>query len=104
MNRAEIAREKLSANLKVLMHDVEELIKATAEQTGEGLASLRESAAQKIGAARGTLPNGKKVLETSKHGAESAICYAQENPRITAGVAAGAAIAIAFLLWARSLR
>ena len=41
MSRAEIARERLLANLKALLGDVEELVKATAEQTDDGVSSLR---------------------------------------------------------------
>ena len=42
MSRAEIARERVFDNLKVLAGDVEELVKATAEQTDDGVSSLRE--------------------------------------------------------------
>ena len=37
MNRAEIARQRLVSNLKTLTEDVEELMKATAEQADDGL-------------------------------------------------------------------
>jgi ElaB/YqjD/DUF883 family membrane-anchored ribosome-binding protein len=104
MSRAEIARERLFSNLKDLMADVEELMKATAEQADDGMSSLRERIRERLESAKGTLAQGKRILETSRQSAEAAVSYAQENPWATAAVATGAAVALVCLLWARCLR
>jgi ElaB/YqjD/DUF883 family membrane-anchored ribosome-binding protein len=41
-------KEKLASNFRALIHDVEELLKATASQTGESLADLRQRLETKI--------------------------------------------------------
>ena len=88
MSRAEIARERLFGNLTALMEDVEELVKATAEQTDDGVSSLRERVFRTLESAKGTLSQGKNMLNTSRQGAEAAISYARDNPWAMAGVAA----------------
>lgn len=104
MSKAEIAREKLFSNLRALMEDVEELLKATAEQSGDGMSSLRERILQTLESGKGTLAQGKRILNTSKQGAEAAMTYAHENPWATLGIVMGAGVALACLLWGRSAR
>lgn len=104
MSKAEIAREKLFSNLRALMEDVEELLKATAEQGGDGMSSLRERIVQTLESGKDTLAHGRKMLDKSKQGAEAAMTYAQENPWATLGIAVGAGVALACLLWSRSGR
>jgi len=55
MSRAEIASERLLANLKALLGDVEELVKATAEQTDDGVSSLRGRVFRTLESAKSTL-------------------------------------------------
>jgi ElaB/YqjD/DUF883 family membrane-anchored ribosome-binding protein len=104
MSRAEIARERLLANLKALLGDVEELVKATAEQTDDGVSSLRGRVFRTLESAKSTLSQGKKALNTSRQSAEAAISYAQDNPWAIAGIAAGAAMALACFIWNRCAR
>jgi len=107
MSRAEIARERVFDNLKVLAGDVEELVKATAEQTDDGVSSLRERIRQTLETAKSTLTQGvrgRKMLKTSQQGAEAAMSFAQDNPWTIAGVATGAAMVFLCLLWSRFTR
>ncbi len=104
MSRAEIARERLFGNLTALMEDVEELVKATAEQTDDGVSSLRERVFRTLESAKGTLSQGKNMLNTSRQGAEAAISYARDNPWAMAGVAVGATMALACLIWSTCTR
>ena len=95
MSRAEIARERVFDNLKVLAGDVEELVKATAEQTDDGVSSLRERIRETLETAKSTLTQGvrgRKMLKTSQQGAEAAMSFAQDNPWTIAGVATGASV------------
>ena len=107
MSRAEIARERVFDNLKVLAGDVEELVKATAEQTDDGVSSLRERIRETLETAKSTLTQGvrgRKMLKTSQQGAEAAMSFAQDNPWTIAGVATGAAMVFLCLLWSRFTR
>jgi ElaB/YqjD/DUF883 family membrane-anchored ribosome-binding protein len=80
MSRAEIARERLFANLRVLMEDVGELVKATAEQADDGVFSLCGRVFRTLESAKSILSQRKKALNTSRPSAEAAISYAQDNP------------------------
>ena len=46
------------------MEDVEELMKATAENADDGMSSLRERIRERLETAKSTLAQGKRVLET----------------------------------------
>lgn len=107
MSRAETARERVFDNLKELAGDVEELVKATAEQTGDGVSSLRERIRPTLETVKSTLTQagrGRKMLKTSKQGAEAAMSFAQDNPWTIAGVATGAAMVFLCLLWSKLTR
>jgi ElaB/YqjD/DUF883 family membrane-anchored ribosome-binding protein len=104
MSRAENARERLFGNLRALMEDVEELVKATAEQTDNRVSSLRERILPTLESVRGTLSSGREMLSSSKQGAKAAIYYAEENPWATAGIATGAVMALVCFLWSRCTR
>jgi ElaB/YqjD/DUF883 family membrane-anchored ribosome-binding protein len=107
MSTAEIAREKVLANLHALVEDVEELVRSTTEQTDDRISSLRQRISHTLESVKGTLSNGGKELSnSSKQGARAVISYAEENPwtTATAGIATGAAMALVFFLWSRCTR
>jgi len=79
-------------------------VKATAEQADDGVASLRGRVSRTLESAKSTLWQGKKALNSSKKNAEGAISYAQDNPWAIAGIAAGAAMALACFIWNRCAR
>ena len=101
MNRTEIARQRLVSNLKTLTEDVEELMKATAEQADDGLSSLRGQVRRTLQSVRDQLIQKEDILKEARHGADVAISYVQARPWITAGVLTGAAVG--FLVWSRCL-
>jgi len=101
MNRAEIARQRLVSNLKTLTEDVEELMKATAEQADDGLSSLRGQVRRTLQSMRDQLIQKEDILKEARHGADVAISYVQARPWLTAGVLTGAAVG--FLVWTRCL-
>ena len=104
MSMAETARERLLGNLKALLGDVEELVKATAEQTDDRVSSLRGPVFHTLESAKNTLSQGKKALNSSRQNAQAAISYAQDNPWAIAGIAAGAVMALACLIWNKCAR
>lgn len=93
----EITTRKIAADFKLVMEDVEELIKATASQTGERIGALRERLEKKI-------EEGKKLLsergwvrsaEEKKAQAESRL---RENPWTGVAIAAGVGAVLGWLL------
>ena len=103
-SRAEAARDDLLEHLKSLIEDVEELLKATAEQTGDGIALLRDRLIESLERGKRTLRQGRKILEASRDGTETAISYAQENPWALLGIAVGVGTAVAFFLFSKLTR
>jgi ElaB/YqjD/DUF883 family membrane-anchored ribosome-binding protein len=103
MNRAEIARQRLLSNLKTLTEDVEELMKATAEQADDGLSSLRGQVRRTLQSIRDQLIQKEDILKEARHGADVAISYAQARPWATLGILTGAAMTVGILLWSRCL-
>jgi ElaB/YqjD/DUF883 family membrane-anchored ribosome-binding protein len=103
MNRAEIARQRLSSNLKTLTEDVEELMKATAEQADDGLSSLRGQVRRTLQSMRDQLIQKEDILKEARHGADVVISYAQARPWVTLGILTGAAMTVGILLWSRCL-
>ncbi|HEX5607563.1 MAG TPA: DUF883 family protein, partial [Candidatus Binatia bacterium] len=102
--KTEAARERLSDHLKTLVEGVEELLKATAEQSGDGISLLRDRLIESLEQGKRTLRQGRKILQASRDGAETAISYAHENPWAVFGVALGAGAALAFFLLSKFRR
>jgi ElaB/YqjD/DUF883 family membrane-anchored ribosome-binding protein len=92
-------RDKLARDLRVVLTDVEELVRATANETGERVKAVR-------GRLEANLQSAKvRVLELEQSGVERAKSaaaatdrYAHENPWQTAGIAAGIGLLIGLLI------
>ena len=91
----EVNRDKLIADFKVVIADAEELLKATASQTGEKAAELRERATESLKRAKVRLQDAQDAMsEKTKAVARATDDYVHEHPWQAVGVAAG----IGFLL------
>lgn len=91
----EVTKEKLMADLRVVISDAEELIKATATQTGEKISEARARAESSLRAAKHRLAEAQAVVVgRAKAAAKATDDYVHENPWKAVGVAAG----IGFLL------
>jgi ElaB/YqjD/DUF883 family membrane-anchored ribosome-binding protein len=97
-SKTEAAREKLFDHLKTLVEDIEELLKATTEQSSDGISLLRDRLTESLEQGKRTLRQGRKILQASREGAETAMSYAHENPWAVFGVALGTGAALAFFL------
>lgn len=65
-------REKLVEDLKAVVNDAEELLKATAHQTGEKIASVRAKAEESLKTAKARIAEeGKVVMDKAKSAAKS---------------------------------
>jgi ElaB/YqjD/DUF883 family membrane-anchored ribosome-binding protein len=84
--------EKIAADIRVLMADVEALLKATASQTSENIAAARARIETSLAEARLAATAG---TDQATHAAKRLI---RENPLRCLGVAAGASAGIGLLI------
>lgn len=84
--------EKLARDVRVLASDVEELLKATATQTGEKIAEARAHAQAAIANARAT------AIEQGRHAAHATDQYVHQNPWTSIGISAGVGLLIGLLI------
>ena len=95
----EATREKLVSDLKVLIGDAEELLKATANQAGEKVATVRQRIEQSLGEGKRSLAEAEDILiDTSKEAAKAADVYVRENPWNAVGIAAGVGLVLGLLI------
>lgn len=94
-----IPKERLMEDLRQVVTDAEELLRATANQAGEGAASARariqdslKSAKTRLAAAQGSM------IERTRETAKATDKYAHENPWTLIGVAGVAAAVIGMLV------
>jgi ElaB/YqjD/DUF883 family membrane-anchored ribosome-binding protein len=93
----DVSKEKLAADLKVVVADAEELLRATASQAGEKVGVARERIQASLASARVKLADTERaVLDRTKIAAKATDEYVHENPWQAVGVAA----VIGFLLGA----
>ena len=94
-----VSKEKLVADLKVVVADAEELLRATASQAGEKVSAARERIQASLAAAKVKLTEAERVLlEKSKLAAKAADEYVRENPWQAVGVAAAAGLVLGVLI------
>lgn len=96
------SQEKLVSDMKAVIADAEDVLKATADQTGEKIASLRARIQERVQAARARLADAEAVLrEKTRAAAQATDAYVHENPWKSIGVAAGVGFLVGFILGRR---
>jgi ElaB/YqjD/DUF883 family membrane-anchored ribosome-binding protein len=99
MNGENANSEKLIRDLKTLVTDAEELLKATASQAGEKIAVARQKIEQSLVEGKKALADAETTLvKKSKECAEIADDYVRENPWSAVGVAASVGLVIGLLI------
>ena len=95
----DVSKDKLVADLKVVVADAEELLRATAAQAGEKVSAARERIQASLATAKVKLTEAERVLlEKSKEAAKAADEYVRENPWQAVGVAAAAGLVLGVLI------
>lgn len=95
----DISREKLVGDLKSLVGDAEELLKATTNQAGEKVAQARQKIEQSLIEGKKALADAEQiVVKKSKECAEIADDYVRENPWSAVGIAAGVGLVLGLLI------
>jgi ElaB/YqjD/DUF883 family membrane-anchored ribosome-binding protein len=95
----DVSKEKLVADLKVVVADAEELLRATASQAGEKVSAARERIQASLATAKVKLTDAEHaLLEKSKQAAKATDEYVRDNPWQAVGVAAVAGLVLGVLI------
>lgn len=95
-------KDKLMADLKLVLADAEALLAATAGDAGEGVAELRGRVqATLLRAKTGLLEAQELVVERAKAAAKATDGYVHENPWKSVGIAAGVGLLLGMLIGRR---
>jgi ElaB/YqjD/DUF883 family membrane-anchored ribosome-binding protein len=98
----DVTREKLLADIRLVIADSEEILRATAGQAGDKLTDLRIRAGANLAAAKTKLVDMEAALvDKTKAVARATDDYVHENPWRSVGIAAGAGLLIGLLIGRR---
>lgn len=97
-----ISKEKLMQDLKIVIGDAEELLRATASQAGEKAAAAREKIQDSLHHAKVKLAEAEDVMiDTTRQAARATDEYVHEHPWKAVGMAAGIGLIIGLLIGRR---
>ena len=95
----DVSKEKLVADLKVVVADTEELLRASASLAGEKVSAARERIQASLATAKVKLSDAERaLLEKTKEAAKVADEYVQDNPWQAVGIAAAAGLVLGVLI------
>jgi ElaB/YqjD/DUF883 family membrane-anchored ribosome-binding protein len=93
------SKERLVGDLRTLVNDAEELLKATASQAGEKISVARQKIEQSLIEGKKALADAETtLLKKSREAAEIADDYVRENPWGAVGIAAAVGLAVGLLI------
>jgi ElaB/YqjD/DUF883 family membrane-anchored ribosome-binding protein len=101
MSEAEtpVNKDKLIADLKLVIADADELLRATAGQTGEKLTALREKIQDNLAKAKDNLADMQAdVIEKAKAAGRATDEYVHDHPWKSVGIAAGVGLIVGLLI------
>ena len=96
------SQEKLVSDIRAVIADAEDILKVTADQTGEKIANLRARIQDRLLDARIRLSNAEEILvEKTRAAARAADDYVHDNPWQAVGIGAGVGFLVGFILGRR---
>jgi len=99
---SEVSKDKLVADVKLVIADAEELLRATAGQAGEKIAEIRATATDRIAGAKIRLAELESVMvDRAKLAGRAADDYVHDNPWRSVGIAAGIGLIAGLLIGRR---
>ena len=94
-----VTREKLVADLRTVLADTEQLLKATVDQSGEKLAALKPRLEENLRNAKLRLAEFEQLAaDRARAAAEATDAYAHEHPWKVAGLTALIGMAVGLLI------
>jgi len=98
----DVSKEKLVADLKVVVADAEELLRMTASQAGDKVTELRHKVQDHLDSARASLTEAQAAaVDKAKQVGYAADDYVHENPWRSVGIAAGVGLLVGLLIGRR---
>ena len=102
MNDNPVNRDKLVQDMKVVIADAEELLRATASQAGEKISVARDRIQDSLHDAKVKLAEAEAlVAERAKQAARYTDEYVHENPWRAIGIAAGIGLLLGLIITRR---
>lgn len=96
------SKEKLIADMKVVVADAEEILRATAGVAGEKMADLRVRIGERLRDARVRLDDAEAMLvDKTKAAARATDDFVNENPWQAVGIAAGIGVLLGIIIGRR---
>ena len=97
-----VTSEKLMQDMRVVVTDAEDLLKATAGQTGERIEKIRAKAEESLRTARNRMQiAGKAAQESATEAVQSVDEQVRKNPWTAIGIAAGVGLVLGIVLGRR---
>lgn len=97
-----VTRQKLAADLRVVVSDAEELLRLTAGQAGDKVAAARDRVGKSLEEAKAKLGELEdQALEKGKAAAHATDIFVHENPWKSIGIAAGLGLLLGVLIGRR---
>lgn len=98
-NDTEVSREKLAADMRIVIADAEELLRATAGQVGEKAVVARERIQESLRVAKDKLSRAEEaVIDKTKAAARATDDYVHDHPWGAVGIAAAVGLVIGMLI------
>ena len=98
-NSTDVSREKLASDLRVVVADAEELLRATAGQMGEKAIVARERIQESLRVAKEKLSRVEEaVVDKTKAAARATDDYVHDHPWGAVGIAAAVGLVIGMLI------
>jgi ElaB/YqjD/DUF883 family membrane-anchored ribosome-binding protein len=98
----QVSKEKIKSDLKTVLSDMDEYLRATASQTGEKIGAIRERLQDHMHKAKDRLADTKEiVVDKTKEAAKATDEYVHDNPWRAVGIAAGVGLIIGMLIGRR---
>jgi ElaB/YqjD/DUF883 family membrane-anchored ribosome-binding protein len=99
---AQVSRDKIKSDLKTVLSDMDEYLRATASQTGEKIGVIRERLQEHMHRAKDRLADTREiVVDKTKEAAKATDEYVHDNPWRAVGIAAGIGLIIGMLIGRR---
>ena len=96
------SKQKLVSDMKVVVSDAEEILRATAGVAGEKMADLRERINERLRDAKLRIADAEAALvDKTKAAARATDDYVNENPWQAVGIAAGIGLLLGIIIGRR---
>ena len=98
-NAGTISRDKLANDMKIVIAETEELLKATAGHAGEKVQGVRARIEEALAAAKSQLGDAEEAtIEGVKAGVKATNTYVHDNPWPAIAIAAGVGVLAGWIL------